>query len=137
MKVVINSTYGGFSLSPKAMKYIADKTNTPIYFFDDLKGSMTPLTVEEAKNKWAVKMLKVADPKTIPYDTEDYDKYYWDCRPDNRTDPLLIEVVEILGEEANGTHAKLKVVEVPDDVKWHIDEYDGWEHVAEDHRTWG
>jgi len=24
---------------------------------------------------------------------------------------------------------------VPDDVKWHIHEYDGLEHVAEDHRT--
>jgi len=27
-------------------------------------------------------------------------------------------------------------VEIPDDVKWHIHEYDGLEHVAEDHRTW-
>jgi len=25
---------------------------------------------------------------------------------------------------------------VPDDVKWHIAEFDGWEWVAEDHRTW-
>jgi hypothetical protein len=25
---------------------------------------------------------------------------------------------------------------VPADAKWHVHEYDGLEHVAEDHRTW-
>lgn len=49
----------------------------------------------------------------------------------------VIEVVERLGKLANGDHAELKVVDVPDDVEWHIAEYDGMEWVAEDHRTWG
>ena len=31
---------------------------------------------------------------------------------------------------------QLTIVDVPDEVKWHIHEYDGLEHVAEDHRTW-
>lgn len=30
----------------------------------------------------------------------------------------------------------LKIVEVPDGIKWQIEEYDGWEHVAEAHQTW-
>jgi hypothetical protein len=30
----------------------------------------------------------------------------------------------------------LKIVEVPADVEWVIDVYDGNEHVAEAHRTW-
>ena len=37
---------------------------------------------------------------------------------------------------ANGNHANLKIVEIPGDVKWHVEEYDGNEWVAEDHRTW-
>lgn len=54
----------------------------------------------------------------------------------NRTDPRLIEVVEKLGKLADGDHAKLKIVEIPDDVDWYIDDYDGVEWVAETHRTW-
>lgn len=54
----------------------------------------------------------------------------------NRTDSNLVTVIEELGEAANGYYARLSVVEVPDDVKWHIAEYDGSEWVAEDHRTW-
>ncbi len=53
-----------------------------------------------------------------------------------RDDPVLIKIVEDLGAEANGDYAKLKVVEIPDDVDWFIDEYDGKEWVAEKHRTW-
>lgn len=53
-----------------------------------------------------------------------------------RDDPRLIEVVERLGDDASGKFGKLKVVEIPDDVDWIIEEYDGFEHVAEAHRTW-
>lgn len=53
-----------------------------------------------------------------------------------RTDPKLIEVVERLGEEADGRFAMLEVVEIPDDVDWTICQYDGNEWVAEKHRTW-
>lgn len=54
-----------------------------------------------------------------------------------RNDPRLIEVVEKLGKRANGDCAELKVVTIPDDVDWEISEYDGVEHIAEKHRTWG
>jgi hypothetical protein len=54
-----------------------------------------------------------------------------------RDDPILIQVVEEFGaEKAAGRHADLKIVEIPDDVKWTIEEYDGMEWVAEVHRTW-
>ena len=54
----------------------------------------------------------------------------------DRADPYLVQVVKELGSKANGSHAELKIVEVPADVQWHIAEYDGNEWVAEDHRTW-
>lgn len=57
----------------------------------------------------------------------------WDAY---RADKRLIEVIEKLGEKANGRFSQLKIVEIPDDVKWTISEYDGLEHIAEVHRTW-
>jgi hypothetical protein len=54
-----------------------------------------------------------------------------------RDDPKLVAVVEELGQEANGQYANLKIVEIPDDAEWQIEAYDGQEHVAEKHQTWG
>jgi hypothetical protein len=53
-----------------------------------------------------------------------------------RDDEHLIAVVELMGEEANNRFSELKIVEVPDDVNWCIEEYDGREWVAERHRIW-
>lgn len=53
-----------------------------------------------------------------------------------RADPNLVEVVEELGEKADGDCAELKIVEIPDGVCWMIDEYDGIEWISEVHRTW-
>lgn len=53
-----------------------------------------------------------------------------------RNDPILVEIVEQLGEDAGHCFAELKVVEIPDDVQWTVEEYDGNEWIAEKHRTW-
>jgi hypothetical protein len=53
-----------------------------------------------------------------------------------RDDPILVKIVEELGEDASDRLANLKVVEIPDDVVWGIEEYDGNEWIAEKHRTW-
>jgi hypothetical protein len=42
-----------------------------------------------------------------------------------------------MGEASWGDCAELAVVEIPDGINWHIGEYDGIEHIAENHRTWG
>lgn len=54
-----------------------------------------------------------------------------------RDDEKLVRVVEELRGEANGHCAELKVVSIPDEVKWEIAKTDGVEHVCEIHRTWG
>ena len=54
-----------------------------------------------------------------------------------RTDPLLIEAIETLGKEANGDSANLAIIEIPNDMDWYIDEYDGMESIHENHRSWG
>ena len=53
-----------------------------------------------------------------------------------RSDPALVLVVKELGVLANGIFAQLKVVEIPDDVDYQIEDDDGFEHIAEVHRTW-
>ena len=51
-------------------------------------------------------------------------------------DAHLIAVVELMGTDADNRFSELKIVDVPDDVNWYIEEYDGKEWVAERHRTW-
>lgn len=53
-----------------------------------------------------------------------------------RDDPDLVRIVETMGDKANSGYADLHIVEIPDDVQWEIEEYDGNEWVAEVHRTW-
>lgn len=60
----------------------------------------------------------------------------WHDRDIPRDDPYLVQIVRELGMAANGRHANLKIVEIPGDVDWLIQEYDGAEWIAETHRTW-
>ena len=54
----------------------------------------------------------------------------------DRTDPKLISVVEQLGSKADGDGAVLKIVDIPDDMDYYIDEYGGRESIHEVHRFW-
>lgn len=53
-----------------------------------------------------------------------------------RTNSTLIQIVEEMGQRASDKYSKIVVIEIPDDVDWIIEEYDGNEWVAEKHRTW-
>lgn len=53
-----------------------------------------------------------------------------------RNDTNLVQVVEELGKKADTPYSELNIVDIPDDVKWDIHDYDGMEHVYEKHRTW-
>ena len=46
-----------------------------------------------------------------------------------RTDPLLVEVIELLGSKANASHSNLLIRELPSGTKYRIDDYDGNEQV--------
>ena len=54
----------------------------------------------------------------------------------SRDDADLVRVVLELGEQAYGDYADLRVVTIPDDVEYEIDEYDGMESIHEKHRVW-
>jgi hypothetical protein len=54
-----------------------------------------------------------------------------------RDDPYLIQVIENIGpKKASSGLADLAIVNIPADVEWQIEEYDGLEWVAEKHRIW-
>lgn len=53
-----------------------------------------------------------------------------------RSDEKLVKCVETLGEKANGRFANLEVVEIPDNIEWEIDDYEGVETIHEKHRSW-
>jgi len=62
---------------------------------------------------------------------------YWDIWIDkDRENPLLIKVVKKLGKKASGFCANLKIVKIPDDIEYKIEEYDGLESVEEKHKSW-
>jgi hypothetical protein len=52
----------------------------------------------------------------------------------DRDDPILVQLVEELTEK--NLQGALKVVSIPDDVEWEIDDYDGIESIHEKHRVW-
>lgn len=54
----------------------------------------------------------------------------------SRDDPFLIQAIEELGQEANTPWCNIKILEIPFDVDWQIQDYDGREWIAERHRTW-
>lgn len=53
-----------------------------------------------------------------------------------RDDNALVKVIESMGAAANDCFSVLKIVEIPEDVEWEIEEHDGMEWVTEKHRTW-
>lgn len=58
-----------------------------------------------------------------------------------RTDEVMIRLLGEFGDKAseyydNWALSRFAVVEIPDDVEWVIQDYDGVEWVAEVHRTW-
>jgi len=116
MKVVINRCYGGFGLSDQA-----------IVRYAELKG--INLVMEDSKSSLGATFY-VDGVK----DDEHHFSYY--DLSDDRTDPFLVQVVEELGTVANGFASDLRIVNIPDDVVYTIEEYDGIEWVAEVHRTW-
>jgi hypothetical protein len=121
VKVVINSCFGGFSISRKAVEKMREWGNE-YALYETLPGERWKDTGEindgGLLSRWDSYYLR-GEAGQIP-----------------RNDPHLVRVVEELGKDANGACAKLKIVEIPDDVEWEIAEYDGSEHVAQVHQTW-
>lgn len=118
MKVVLNKCYGGFGLSNKAHERLIE---LGVKYYDSLD--------DMPKNNKELYIVKSDLPVFSRFYSNFDDK-------ENRSNKLLIQVIEELGEEANGRFSNLKIVEIPDNIDWELDDYDGIETLHEIHRSW-
>ena len=140
MKIVINRCFGGYGLSHEAIMRYLDLRGITVYPEQD-GGTWKFWTYWLQKPEDRLEQREGEDFYTMSLDERQaYNQKYSDetfgVEDISRDDPVLIEVIEELGDAANGDHAELAIVEIPDDVEWEISEYDGSEHVAEKHRVW-
>lgn len=131
MKVILNKCFGGFDVSDEAYSLYAKKkglklyryeNRTDGYFKTDKSGSFGNYFTKDFGNRVSKSGI-------------DWD-YCLYLNEGHREDPVLIEVVEELGEKASGRYGNLKVVEIPDGLNYVVDDYDGVETLHEDVPTW-
>jgi hypothetical protein len=144
MKVVINSCFGGFGLSPAATLELWKRGGpvcaTPVdEYYSDPRDADSPFGKVPSLQMWRQYLAQPngrdrifltvfsPDESLVLYAKED---------DEQRSNPVLVQLVEEMGIKASGSCAELKVVEIPDGVEFEIAEYDGLEHVAEVHRSW-
>jgi len=131
-KVVINNCYGGFGLSEKAIEEYYKKKKMK---WVDKSSYNTYFTIPKEEYD---KISKECYAKDGDYRNVNGKGYCLISDSDiPRDDPVLIEIVEKMGKKANGMCADLEIVEIPEDVNFEIDEYDGMESIHEVHRSWG
>lgn len=105
-KVVYNNCFGGFGLSKAAVLRYAE---------------LSGFTLEREPSSFS--------PDDDFFGSWKRDGEYWSDRDISRTDPILVQVVEELGDAAGDHYAKLAIREIPTGTKYRIDEYDGNEAV--------
>lgn len=132
-KIVINRCYGGFGLSYKGTMRYAEIKGIILYpWLNDITKSVYGERAVIGNDKM---MHHYSTSPVIDGKYEEGSYFSSSFLP--RDDPALVQLVEEMGETANGRNAELEVVEIPDDVDFVIEEYDGTEWIAEKHRTWG
>ena len=112
--IVINTCHGGFGLSKDAQ----------IAFLERSQISYTLVSRDDRHSNERYGPMIMVKGK------------HWYDKDIARDDPILVTLVRELGPAVNGEHARLKVVRVPADVVWQIEDYDGKEWISEQHRTW-
>lgn len=148
MKVVINRCYGGFSLSTKAVEMVMNKKGLDCFRYVQTKYNnkdgvdeftrYNRFEAEEYMNQELSldKLLLVYHyARDLGEKVEELvDEGFWCEKYLERDDADLVAVAEELGEKANGKTAKLKVVEIDDDMKWCIESCKGVETICKARR---
>ena len=137
-KIVVNACYGGFGISEAGMLRYAEIKGMTLYPEPGQFSTMTYYTVPPelrvqplSSDEW---LAATAEERIASNDA--YSSQTIHCSDIPRDDPALVQAVEELGSAAADHYSELRIADVPDDVKWYIDEYDGQEWVAEEHRKW-
>ena len=124
-KVVYNACYGGFGLSKEACQRYWDIQGQQVWIEDSQWGFTVWLVPPEERREQKEWSSMTMD-EHIAYNLAS-SKQTWYNRNVDRHDPVLVQVVEELGDKSNGEYAKLRIEEVYGSYR--IDEYDGNESV--------
>lgn len=118
MKVAINRCFGGFSLSDEGFEALLERKGI---VFERIKNESKFAGNSYYRAGHAGEDEHYLSPYDFTMDRNDYD---------------LIAVLEAMGSRAWGFASEIAIIHIPDDIEWHISEYDGLEHIAENHRIW-
>jgi hypothetical protein len=138
-EIVINRCWGGFGLSQEAIRelkrlgcpHLVEYDEEEFFKWEKENGSWREiwknLSWEDYKRKQMRFLGLIRIGGKLVGDGHGYEDR--DCEK-------LVKVVKKLGIKACGRFANLKIVKIPADVEWEIDNYDGMETVEEKHRRW-
>ena len=134
MKIILNKCYGGFGLSEEAYELYAKKKGLTLYpYYNSYKDNFT--TFKKGYSSFLTYYFIEDFGDEVLEDKMDWSKNLR-LNYEYRNDPILIEVVEELGEKASGPYSDLVVVDITDNMDYVIDDYDGIETLHEKVRTW-
>jgi hypothetical protein len=127
-KVVYNACYGGFGLSKEAVQRYWEIKDQQVWIEDERWEFNVYLVPPEERLKplSTQEIFAMSKDERIAYN-EAYSAQSWYYGDVVRHDPALVQVVEELGDKANGMCANLTIKEV--DGPYRIEEYDGFESV--------
>ena len=135
-KVILNKCFGGFGVSKEAYELYAKKKGIDVFHYTqkNLKNEIYTYATDDNRSFDFYFMKDFGD--NVYISNEDFKKYFLNLDENFREDKTLIEVVEELGEKANTFYSNLKIVEIPDDLDYVIDNYDGIETLHQKVQEW-
>ena len=134
-KIVYNVGYGGFGLSDAAIMRYAEIKGITLYPSISEFGFTNYYLCEPEEYK-RIEAEESANP-VGPGRFARSSAMYFSDRDIERDDPVLVQVVEELGDGASGRYADLSIAELPAGTLYRIDEYDGMESVmTQDSYDW-
>lgn len=125
-KIILNKCYGGFDLSKKAYELYAKKKGLELYAYINCLENEGKYKYSDGSDFFMTYFTKDFG-NNVEISKEDYKKYVLYLSETAREDKTLIEVVEELGKKASGRCGELKIVKIPDNAFFIIDNYDGIE----------
>ncbi len=137
MKVILNKCYGGFGVSQEAYELYAKKKGIELFAYKLECENDKPIYRKTDTGSSIFTHVFTKDfGDCIELSDDNSEKYYLYLDRSHREDPVLIEVVEELGDRASGRFSELVVVDIPDDMEYEIDEYDGVEMLHQKVEKW-
>jgi hypothetical protein len=118
VRVVVSVEYGGFSLSRAAFLRLRELGHPSALSEPDIGEPWDKSKPNTGRNVRGVDL------------GESF------CPDIERTDPLLLQVVDELGQRAAGQYCVLGIATIPHGIEWQIEAFDGSERVAQKHETW-